>query len=254
MHEAKSRKITTGTKEWADHNANCIDGCSHDCRYCYAKKMAIRFKRATADTWRTMKVREHDVKKGYRRKEGRIMFPTSHDIVPDEPCFTACMTILRKLLAAGNNVLVTTKPHLKVIEYICTNFTQYKKLIQFRFTITSMDEKKLSYWEPGAPGFSERIEALKFAFHAGFKTSISIEPCLDDDPRELVAALQPFVTESIWLGIMNYCGSHAFTSTASINNWIAWLSSNPLVRFKDSVKKRIKIKDCTRFTKPSMDN
>ncbi len=41
-------KPPTGTQEWAASNVNIQDGCEHDCRYCYAKTMAIRFKRATA--------------------------------------------------------------------------------------------------------------------------------------------------------------------------------------------------------------
>lgn len=42
---SKIQKITLGTKEWADSNVNCYLGCSNNCRYCYAKKMAIRFNR-----------------------------------------------------------------------------------------------------------------------------------------------------------------------------------------------------------------
>ena len=34
-------KPVSGTKEWADRNENCLDGCSHDCKYCYAKAMAV---------------------------------------------------------------------------------------------------------------------------------------------------------------------------------------------------------------------
>jgi len=41
MQKTEGRKITSGTKEWADHNVNLIDGCSHDCRYCYAKGSSI---------------------------------------------------------------------------------------------------------------------------------------------------------------------------------------------------------------------
>ena len=40
---SKTHKITLGTKEWADSNVNCYFGCSNNCKYCYAKKMAIRF-------------------------------------------------------------------------------------------------------------------------------------------------------------------------------------------------------------------
>nr|MDO8085257.1 hypothetical protein [Candidatus Sigynarchaeum springense] len=240
MHEARGKKITSGTKEWADHNVNLIDGCAHDCKYCYAKKMAIRFKRKTEATWKVMAVRQHDVDKGYRKKTGRVMFPTSHDIVPDEPYFDACMTVLRKLLEAGNDVLVTTKPHLAVIKNICDTFARYKPQIQFRFTITSNDDAKLAEWEPGAPTFQERFDSLKYAFTDGFKTSVSIEPCLEPDPRQLVETLRPFVTESIWLGPMNYCGSGlAFTSPVNLRKWVEWYPNDKLVRFKDSVKKRI---------------
>ena len=33
-----------GTQEWSVKTVNCTTGCSHDCRYCYAKGMAVRFK------------------------------------------------------------------------------------------------------------------------------------------------------------------------------------------------------------------
>jgi DNA repair photolyase len=240
MHKTSSKKITSGTKEWADHNVNLIDGCVHDCKYCYAKKMAIRFKRKTETTWKVMGVRQRDVDKGYHKKTGRVMFPTSHDLVPDEPYFSACMSVLGKMLEARNDVLVTTKPHLVVIEYICKAFEMYKSQIQFRFTITSNDDAILGEWEPGAPRFQERLDSLKYAFHAKFKTSISIEPCLMPDPRDLVEMLRPYVTESIWIGTMNYCGAGLpFTSLENVRNWVKWFPNNLLVRFKDSVKNKL---------------
>jgi DNA repair photolyase len=239
MHEADGKKITSGTRKWADHNVNLIDGCAHDCKYCYAKKMAIRFGRKTEATWKDMRVRQHDVDKGYRKKVGRVMFPTSHDIVPAEPCFSACMTVLEKLLKSGNDVLVTTKPHLEVVKHICDTFTKYKGQIQFRFTITSMDDEKLAEWEAGAPKFQERYDSLKCAFDARYRTSISIEPCLEPDPRNLVETLRPFVTESIWLGSMNYSGDHAFNSKETLVKWMGWFGGASLVRFKDSVEKKL---------------
>ncbi|MFX0099972.1 MAG: radical SAM protein, partial [Candidatus Hodarchaeota archaeon] len=235
------KKITSGTKEWADHNVNLINGCSHDCKYCYAKKMAIRFGRKTEKNWKQMEVREHDVNKGRRRLNGRIMFPTSHDLVPAREFLDPSMEVLKKLLVAGNDVLVTTKPHLEVIEYICDEFSEFKDQIQFRFTITSNDDKKLRYWEPGAPSFKERHEALQVAFQEGYRTSVSIEPCLEPDPTGLINSLKPHVTESIWLGSMNYCGEHDFNSEDTLRNWIKWYKDDVLVRFKDSIKKKLKL-------------
>lgn len=223
---------TKGTKEWADTNVNCVAGCSHDCKYCYAKRMAIRFKRATAETWKDMIVRPGDVEKTYRKRAGRIMFPTSHDITPAvmEPCFK----VLGKLLAAGNEVLVTTKPHFAVIAALTKQFEDYRDQVQFRFTITSKDDAMLAAWEPGAPGFKERRAALHLAFTRRWKTSISIEPCLDKDPRPLIEAIRPFVSESIWLGVMNYQKDYHVTSH-DVAKWVLAYKNDPLVRFKDSI-------------------
>ena len=42
---AKHFQSKHGTKEWADVNVNIIDGCSHNCRYCFACQDARRYKR-----------------------------------------------------------------------------------------------------------------------------------------------------------------------------------------------------------------
>ncbi|TKJ21797.1 MAG: hypothetical protein CEE43_08895 [Promethearchaeota archaeon Loki_b32] len=199
---SKIQKITLGTKEWADSNVNCYLGCSNNCRYCYAKKMAIRFNRRTEDTWRIMIPNQKNIKKGYAKRKGRVMFPSSHDITYES--LEGCIIVLEKLLNAGNDVLITTKPRLKCIKKICRLFFKKKELIQFRFTITSLSNELLKFWEPFAPLFEERINALKFAFNKGYMTSVSIEPFLDEDPFTLVETLYPYITESIWIGKMNY--------------------------------------------------
>ncbi len=199
---SKTRKITLGTKEWADSNVNCYYGCSNNCKYCYAKKMAIRFKRKTENSWRIMESNQKAINKGYSKRKGRIMFPTSHDITPES--LNGCLIVLKKLLNANNEVLITTKPNLSCVKIICNNFYKKKHLIQFRFTITSYNNDLLTFWEPKAPLFEERLESLKHAFKTGYKTSISIEPFLDNNPFLLVDKLIPYITESIWIGKMNY--------------------------------------------------
>ena len=196
------RKITLGTKECADSNVNCYFGCSNNCRYCYAKKMAIRFKRKTEENWKIMIPNSLKIEKNYRHRNGRIMFPTSHDITIES--LVNCLKVLNKLLVAKNNVLITTKPSVYCINEICKKFKKYINLIQFRFTITSINNDILEFWEPNAPTFEERYKSLKLAFQNGYKTSISIEPFLDLNPYILVENLLPFVTESIWIGKINY--------------------------------------------------
>ncbi len=212
--QSKTRKITLGTKEWADSNVNCYLGCSNNCRYCYAKKMAIRFKNKTEETWKIMVPNQKNIDKGYRKRNGRIMLPTSHDITLES--LDNCLTVLKKLFESENEVLITTKPKFYCIEKICKDFIEYKDSFQFRFTITSINNELLKFWEPGAPSFEERLKSLKYAYNHGNKTSISIEPFLDKNPYELVDVLKPFITESIWIGKMNYITSKSFSDSEQI--------------------------------------
>lgn len=250
-----AKKITSGTKEWATYNVNCMNGCFHNCRYCYAKIMAVRFGRHTNRTWRNMKVNTSSVNKKYQKRNGRIMFPSSHDICDFLQVKKACFAVLAKLLKTGNKVLITTKPRLTITKQIIREFEEYKNQIQFRFTITSMDNSLLSFWEPNAPGYRERINSLKYAYSKKFKTSVSIEPFLDNDPTTLVQKVSPFVTESIWVGKMNYIpdnhipGKHRNIYSAIRNNYAVdhlWeiyekLKRYPKVRFKDSIRIKLGI-------------
>ena len=114
------------------------------------------------------------------------------------------MAALGKLLAAGNQVLIVSKPHVECIKRMCVDFTQYRQSILFRFTIGALDSAILKFWEPGAPPFEERLASLQHAFDAGYRTSVSAEPMLDmPHAVELFHRLSPFVTDRVWIGKMN---------------------------------------------------
>ena len=230
---------TSGTKEWASSNVNFQFGCENGCKYCYAFRMARRrthhprSHRKDLEDWTNhIEIREEIITKRFGKRHGRVMFPTTHDITENNVKYA--VIILRNLLARGNEVLITTKPRLKVIQMICAVLAKFKPQIQFRFTITSRHDRILKEWEPNAPSFNERMESLYFAHMAGFKTSISIEPCLEADPRILVGILEPCVTESIWLGPMNHCGKHDFNSEKTLWKWWEWFQDRRLIRFKDA--------------------
>ena len=97
------KNIPTGTKEWASSNVNLISGCSHNCRYCYAKKMAIRFGRKDDYTWKVMELNKDKLNQEFKKRKGRIMFPSSHDIVPEFK--DECFLVLEKLLDAEIELL-----------------------------------------------------------------------------------------------------------------------------------------------------
>lgn len=203
---------TSGTKEWADSNINIYSGCSHDCKYCYAKKMAYRYHRiADMSEWKTMVLNLTALSKNVPNKEGRIMFPSTHDITPET--LDPCMQKIDQILAAGNSVLITTKPHLDCIKAICDRFTERREQIQFRITMGHYDPEALKFWEPGAPSPKERNAALRYAFDAGYKTSISMEPLLTTAPLKLIIPINEYVTESIWIGVMNHVSKHDFADS-----------------------------------------
>ena len=251
-------KPVTGTKEWAMHNKAFITGCEHDCLYCYSKAMAIRFKRNTIDNWKEEVIREKDFYNNSKKLDGKIFFPSSHDISPRNLEYS--IIFLKKLLQSGNEVLVVTKPHLECIQRICSETTDYKNQILFRFTIGSIDSNILKFWEPGAPDFSERLSSLIYAFNNGFATSISSEPMLDNNIEELVEKIIPFVTDAIWIGKVNRLNSClamnaienpiitkaaqnliALSNDSRIKQIYAEYENNPKIKWKDSIKKVVGI-------------
>lgn len=197
----EAQRAPHGTQEWAASNVNIQDGCEHDCRYCYAKTMAIRFKRATATSWKHPRLRQHDLDRGFTKRSGRIMFPTAHDVTDRN--LDACLAVLQKILAAGNDVLIVSKPRIACINRLCSELALYRAQIVFRFSIGSTDSKVLTFWEPGAPSFTERLACLQLAYAAEFATSVSGEPMLDSNPDALITAARPYVTDAIWLGKIN---------------------------------------------------
>lgn len=194
-------KKIIGTKEWSKHSSNIFIGCKHNCLYCYARATPPgRIHLQKGYSWDTMVRTKKSCEKA-KKLNGQIMFPTLHDIIPEHLDDT--VDYLTRWLQAGNKILITTKPHIECVKRLCKDLEAYKEQITFRFTIGCMDNKTLRFWEPNAPNYEERKESLIYAYNKGYKTSISCEPRLKDDTHELIRDLSPFVTHSIWLGMMN---------------------------------------------------
>ena len=248
----KDEKLLFGTKEWAPNNFNFMSGCSNNCVYCYAKDMAIRFKRKTYETWEKEET-VNMVHKSYGKKEGAIMLPSSHDITPGN--IDIAVEVIEKLLASWNELLIVTKPHLKCIERVIETVGNRKSQIRFRFTIGSADNDTLTLWEPGAPSFEERLESMKLAFDKGFSCSVSCEPLLDNNFDLLYEKTINYVTDSIWIGKMNMASKRVRTNTngmfpmEKVEELIRWQSDeeiiklflkykdNPKIQWKESIKK-----------------
>ncbi|MCK5616305.1 hypothetical protein KAR91_81335 [Candidatus Pacearchaeota archaeon] len=230
----------TGTKEWAPFSMNFQRGCDHNCRYCYARFDAVvRYKRCEARHWPIPCIDEAKIDKPHKKKyPGRVMFPTTHDITPANISQYLCL--LHKLLDAGNNVLIVSKPHWECITVICESCLEHQEQITFRFTIGSVQDDVLAFWEPGAPNFLERLSCLQYAFQAGYKTSLSCEPYLDAFPQYTYEACRDFITEtgSFWIGKLRNFKSRADLKGATPDQCAKFV--DPLVRaMSDSIVKGI---------------
>ena len=241
----------TGTREWSEHSANCLIGCSHDCRYCYARWDACeRYKRVPREEWKHPRVNERAMANARPIRSGRIMFPTTHDILPEfyEECARFLWDITRE---RPPDVLVVTKPHMECVRRLCRLFEHMEYAIEWRFTISTFDGNLLSYWEPGAPDLYERLDCVMFAKAAGFCVSISMEPMLDTPGAEIGYFTRRGV-DSIWIGKMNHVRSRVRIETAEdeemvgrieagqtderIMEIVEALKDNPRVRWKDSIR------------------
>lgn len=254
--KAKQKQNYHGTSEWSDKTVNCCAGCSHGCLYCYAKVLAIRRKQITATRWPLEQIRQHDVLERRKKYDGQIMFPSTHDITPIN--LEACLVVLKNLLDAGNKVLVVSKPHLECIEKICDTFKGYRNQMLFRFTIGARDDTILSFWEPNAPAYDERRNCLAYAYMTGFQTSVSVEPMLDSANIDiLIEDLMPYVSDSIWIGIMNHTGSFGKNANPVLRQAIEKIKrgqtdsiikaiyqrhkNNPMIKWKEGIKKIVGI-------------
>jgi len=253
-------KKKTGTREWAATNVNIQLGCEHDCRYCYARSSAVRFKWANNMSWSTPIINQQAVDMHYGKKRGVVMFPSTHDITPNN--YNECMVVILKLLDAGNHVLIVSKPHTDCIGPMCERLAAYKEQIEFRFTIGSAQDAVLAFWEPGAPRFKERLECLKLAHFKNYRTSVSAEPYLDDGVENLYIRCFRYITESFWIGILRQFKRRVDRSTISVEQMYDYvtpllkcqqenpvrrlyekLNGRPLIKWKDSIREMLTIVD-----------
>ena len=224
--------------------------------------MSIRFKRKAPDNWKEEDVNWEAYHKDIHYREGYIMFPSTHDITPDH--LDLAIDYLKRLLRVGNKILIVSKPSYPCIKQICDIFTDYKDQILFRFTIGSASSRTLRFWEPNAPDYNERKQALVYSFKAGFQTSISCEPMLDNRIDKLINDLLPYVTDAIWLGKMNFAirrlrtnGQLNDETRVAVEQLLAWQSEaaikklynrykdNPKIKWKESIKKVVGIEVST---------
>lgn len=241
-----------GVGEWAGFSYNCGVGCSHNCRYCYGRSFFVDQKIVASDADWVIETPKRNKINISQKADKRVMFPSMHDITPAY-LDTYCQT-LHNILAAGNDVLLVSKPHFGCILTICKEFSAFKNQMEFRFTIGSLDPKIMRFWEPNAPLPEERVRCLTLATLYGYQTSVSMEPMLEgkDAAIETFYALAPLTSGTIWIGMMNDLEKRVDVSAPEVRQAVdrinrlqapsemlelhSLLNHEPQVRWKESIK------------------
>lgn len=192
---------TKGTKEWAVKNINFSKGCSNNCQYCYARRMANRFGWRKWENWSKMTNCAEMEEKRFKKTSGRIMSPSSHDITIHN--LDLAKKVFYHILEAHNSLLIVSKPKYEIILELADHLADFKSQILWRFTIGTLDDNIREKWEPGAPTINSRLRSLEEMYKQYWHTSVSIEPFLGNDVIELINRLESFVTDTIWVGPMN---------------------------------------------------
>ena len=106
-------------------------------------------------------------------------------------------------------------------------FDRNHQNVEVGFTITSLQD--IPFWEPYAPGNTNRIQALKKAHELGIKTFVSIEPWIPDVTQQsvIIKKLRDSVDRFI-IGSMQYCDVPRSFYAKNLPALTSWLKENKI--------------------------
>ena len=202
--EARSIIVKSGLPE-GDFVINPYTGCSHGCKYCYARFM----KRFTGhkEPWGLfvdVKINAPDlIPKGtdkYKNKSitvGSVTDPYQ----PIEGKYKLTRKILRRLLPLSPHLDILTKSDLVLRDIDLLK--QFKHCI-VGISLSFLDDKARKELEPLAPPTDRRIKVLKELHEAKIQTAAFISPIFPEltDWQGIINRTKPFVDE-YWFENLN---------------------------------------------------
>jgi len=229
--------INVSKVEWPNHtgkhsllyNCNVYFGCSHNCKYCYARLMTLHW--SPGFDWTKVKVVENApvlAMSDIKQPPGRIMFCSMTDPYQAiEEKTRLARRVLEIILNSEFYVLILTKSPL-----VTRDFDLIKRFrnVEVGFTITALHD--IPEWERHAPSNTQRIEALKKAHDTGIRTFVSIEPWIPNItyPADIIRHLRENVDRWI-IGSMQYMGVPKSYYSRRLPTLLSWLNSEKINYF-----------------------
>ena len=166
--------------EYAELALNIYKGCTHQCGYCFNKSTpwGSEFFNSPNPKEEIFKKVIYDAKKlaGTSCPEVLISF-VGDPYQPIEMKLGLTEVVISVLRDYGIPYTILTKGGLRVLRDLKTLSKSYAS---FGTTLVFNEDSKLSrYWEPYAPPYWDRVEAIKLAKNMGIKTWVSLEPVIE---------------------------------------------------------------------------
>lgn len=187
-------------REYAELACNLYTSCRHGCRYCYVpgcvRKTRENFAVAGDPVKNVLERFEHDAKilKGDSRE---ILFCFTCDPYMSDDSAALMQQIYPIAEKYNLRLNILTKAGFRFIwGYGSAARLAYFSRNGWKFgsTICFKDERRLKYWEPGAPSIFSRIEAVAYARYRGIYTWVSLEPVIyPDEVFKVIDSLRGYV-------------------------------------------------------------
>lgn len=218
IREIESKSILSKTGiPIADYVINPYVGCSHSCRFCYARFM----KRFTghAEEWGDfldIKVNAPDlIPQNSSRYQGKYIFLSSvtDPYIPLEKKYRLTRRIIEKLIPLKPVLGILTKSNLILRDI---DLIKQFETSEVGFSFSTMDEKIRKKVKPDASPIDNRINALKKLHDAGIKTYVFISPILPylTDWEDIIQKTKPHadyfmfenlnVTGMVWAAVKSF--------------------------------------------------
>jgi len=188
----------------ADYCINCYTGCSHGCRYCYARFMKKYTKHS--EPWGEfvdVKINAPDVlrRELYKKPKGSVFLSSVCDAYqPLEEKYRLTRKVLMELLREQWPIVVQTKSPLILRDL---DLLKQFKDVEVGFTVTTLDEDVCKTFEPRVSHGEERVQALKQIHKAGIKTYAFLGPMfpilIEKELDKMIKTLAEIPVDYIWI-------------------------------------------------------
>jgi len=214
INEIKSKSVLQKSK--LPESPYCLNpyvGCTHRCRYCYARFMR-RFTGHSAEPWGTFvdvktnapAILEKQLSRGHI--DGPVLVGSVCDAYqPVERRYRLTRDCIKLLMSHGVPFSVLTKSSLVLRDIDI--FVAGGELVTIGVSLSMLDDSMRRVIEPGASPIMERLKALEELHRNGIRTYVFIGPILPyiTNSEAIVSAAAPVVAE-VWGEALNLrCGN-----------------------------------------------